>query len=269
MRANSGGGATRHDATGGNAPECADSPQMTTTETHPTAERAPTQNRVSRLRLARELIRSEGLRSIWPRLLGRIAYRRVVVAAADMDAEYSVPPCDVEMTIRKLEPGEIGAYAALVPNADPATIARRLDAGSRIYAAWSDGRIISAGWLEVDRALFDAIGACIPIGPKVVYARGSYTEPDLRGRNIATVGYVTALELLREEGFERAVGFLLPEVRSSHGPVAKAGLQRVGSLGWFGIGSFRVYFFKRAGEKTRFMPRRRRGGKPVELDVEL
>ena len=242
---------------------------MTTTETHPTADRARTPNRVSRVRLARELIRSEGLRSIWPRLLGRVVYRRVVVAAADMAAEYTVPDCDVEMTIRKLEPREIGAYAALVPNADPTTVARRLDAGSRIYAAWSDGRIISAGWLEVDRALFDAIGACIPIGPKVVYARASFTEPELRGRNIATVGYVSALELLREEGFERAVGFLLPEARSSHGPVVKAGLERVGSLGWFGIGSFRIYFFRRAGQKTRFMPRRRHGGKPVELDVEL
>jgi GNAT superfamily N-acetyltransferase len=244
-------------------------PQMTTTETHPTADRARTPNRVSRVRLARELIRSEGLRSIWPRLLGRVVYRRVVVAAADMDAEYTVPPCSIEMTVRKLEPEDIGAYVALVPNADPSTVARRLDAGSRIYAAWSDRRIISAGWLEVDHALFDAVGARIPIGPKVVYARASYTEPELRGRNIATVGYVSALELLREEGFERAVGFLLPEARSSHGPVVKAGLERVGSLGWFGIGPFRIYFFRRAGEKTRFMPRRRRGGKPVELDIEL
>jgi len=246
-----------------------DSPQMSTTETHPTAERARMPNRVSRVRLARELIRSEGLRSIWPRVLGRLVYRRVVVAAADMDAEYTVPPCDIEMTVRKLTPEDIGAYAALVPNADPATVARRLEAGSRIYAAWSDGRIISAGWLEIDYALFDAVGAKIPIGPKVVYARASFTEPELRGRNIATVGYVSALELLREEGFERAVGFLLPEARSSHGPVVKAGLEQVGSLGWFGLGRFRIYFFKRAGEKTRYMPRRRRGGKPVELDVEL
>jgi hypothetical protein len=51
--------------------------------------------------------------------------------------------------------------------------------------------------------------------------------------------------------------------------VVKAGLERVGSLGWFGLGSFRIYFFRRAGTKTRFMPRHRRGGKPVELDIEL
>ncbi len=241
---------------------------MTTTETHPTAERAPTTNHVSRARMARELIRSEGLRSIWPRLLGRLVYRRVVVAAADMSGDYTVPPCDIEMTLKKLTPDEISAYVAFAPNANAATVARRMEAGSRIYAAWSDGGIISAGWLDSNRALFDAVGACIPIGPKVVYARASYTTPELRGRNIATVAYVTALELLREEGFERAVGFLLPEARSSHGPIVKAGLERVGSLGWFGIGRFRIYFFKRDG-KTRYMPRRRRGGKPVELDIDL
>jgi hypothetical protein len=218
--------------------------------------------------MARELVRSEGIGSLWPRVLGRLVYRRVVVAAADMDSEYTVPECEIEMTIKKLAPEQIGAYVAFAPNADAGTVARRLAAGSRIYAAWSEGRIIGAGWLDVGHALFDAVGASIPIGPKVVYARASYTEPGLRGRNIATVGYVTALKLLREEGFERAVGFILPEARSSHGPVVKAGLERVGSLGWFGVGPFRIYFFRRDG-KTRLMPRRRRNGKPVELDIDL
>ena len=241
---------------------------MTSAETHPTADRART-NPISRLHLARDLVRSEGFRGVWPRLLGRLLYRRVIVAAADMRNEYLVPPCTVDMTVKKLTLADIDAYVAFAPNADARTVERRLAAGSRIYAAWSGGRIVGAGWLDVGNAMFDAVGASIPIGSKVVYARGSYTVPELRGRNIATVGYVTALQLLREEGFERAVGFVLPEARSSHGPVAKAGLERVGSLGWFGIGPFRIYFFRRSGAKIRFMPRLRRAGKPVALDIDL
>jgi hypothetical protein len=243
---------------------------MTSTETHPTADRARHANRrMSRLRLARDLIRSEGIRGLVAKLLGRVVYRRVFVAAAEMNREYTVPHCPVEMTIEKLSPEDVDAYVAFAPNADAETVERRLAAGSRIYAAWSDGRIIGAGWLEVENALFDAIDAKVAIGPKVVYARGSYTVPELRSRNVATVGYVTALRLLREEGFERAVGFVLPESRSSLGPVHKAGLERVGSLGWFGLGPFRIYFYKRADSGTRFMPRRRRGRKPVVLDIDL
>jgi hypothetical protein len=214
-------------------------------------------------------MRTEGLRSVWPKAVGHVFYRRVIVAAADMDREYTTPPCSVDMRIEKLAPEHVDDYVAFAPYAGEDRVRRQLAAGSRIYAAWSDGRIISAGWLDVDTALFDAVGASVPIGPGVVYARGSYTVPELRSRNVATVGYVTALRLLREEGFERAVGFVLPEARSSLGPVAKAGLERLGSLGWFGLGPFRIYFFQRAGKRTRFMPRFRRGRKPVELDIDL
>lgn len=246
-------------------------PFATTTSTvmHLIADRARPVNRSSRLRLARELVRVEGVRSLVAKLLGRVVYRRVVVATGDMDREYSVPSCDVEMTIKRLRPEDVDAYVAFAPNADARTVERRLAAGSRIYAAWSDGRIVSAGWIELEDALFDAINAKVPIGPDVVYVRGAYTTPELRNRNIATVGYVTALKMLREEGFKRGVGFILPESRSSFGPIAKAGFERLGSLGWFGLGPFRIYFFRRIGAKTRFMPRLRRGRKPVALDLDL
>jgi hypothetical protein len=240
---------------------------MTSTETQ--ASTKGRRRQPSRLRLGIELMRTEGLRSVWPKAVGHVFYRRVIVAAADMDREYTTPPCSVDMRIEKLAPEHVDDYVAFAPYAGEDRVRRQLAAGSRIYAAWSDGRIISAGWLDVDTALFDAVGASVPIGPGVVYARGSYTVPELRSRNVATVGYVTALRLLREEGFERAVGFVLPEARSSLGPVAKAGLERLGSLGWFGLGPFRIYFFQRAGKRTRFMPRFRRGRKPVELDIDL
>ncbi len=243
---------------------------MTTTESHPATDRSSAASRRrSRLRMAPELIRTVGVRGVVAKVLGHTVYRRVVVAGADINREYAEPPCDVEMTIKRLTPDEVGAYAAFAPNSDAKTVERRLAAGSRIYAAWSDGRIVGAGWLELEEALFDAVGARVPIGEKVVYARGAYTVPELRGRNIATVGYVTALRLLRDEGFERAVGFVLPESRSSIGPVDKAGLERLGSLGWFGLGQFRLYFFKPRHGKMRLMPRRRRGRKPVDLDLDL
>lgn len=223
----------------------------------------------SRYRIAGELVRTEGVRSLITKALGRVVYRRVVVAAGDMDQKYSVPACGVEMTVKELTSEDVDAYVAFAPNARAARVLRHLAAGSRIYAGWSEGRIVGTGWIDVGTAFFDAINAKVPIGPDVVYVRGAYTTPELRNRNIATVGYVTALEMLRDEGFKRGVGFILPESRSSFGPIAKAGFERVGSLGWFGLGPLRIYFFRRIGGKTRFMPRLRLGRKTVELDLDL
>ena len=111
--------AARHSGIDGHETECANSPPMTTTETHPTAERAPTTNHVSRARMARELIRSEGLRSIWPRLLGRA---RLPAGGRRRGATWTaITPsrrATIEMTLKRLTPDEIAAYVAFAPNAD-------------------------------------------------------------------------------------------------------------------------------------------------------
>ena len=215
------------------------------------------------------MLLTEGLRSFWAKLLGHLFYRRLVVVANDM----TVPPPDVqpkvEVTVREVTEDDIGAYVAFGPKADAETVRRRLAAGSRIHAAWFGDRIVCASWTDFDNASFDAIGAAVPIAPTDVYGRDVYTLPEFRRKRIASYRFVTAMRLLREEGYERALGYVLPENRRGFGPTAKANVNPIGSVGWFGIGPFRIYFFKKTGSDTRFLPRFRRGRKPVVLDLDF
>jgi GNAT superfamily N-acetyltransferase len=242
---------------------------MTTTES-PRIERSqPQPIGRARWRRAPEILRTEGLRSVWARIVGRLVYRRLVVMSTDLSAPVSKVECELDLTISELTPDDVDAYVAFLPYGDARTARRRLAAGSRCFAAWHRGRIVCAGWSDLDLANFDAIGAVVPIGPKVVYGRGAYTVPELRRRNIATLCTATAMQQLRDEGYERGVGYVLPQNRRGFGPPAKAGVARIGSIGWFGVGPARIYFFKRNGERTRFLPRFLRGRKPAELDLDL
>jgi GNAT superfamily N-acetyltransferase len=221
------------------------------------------------VRRAPHVLRTEGLRSFAAKLLGHLVYRRVVVMATDLTLPPREVSCDVDLTIREVTADNIAAYVAFAPHANADTACRRLAAGSRCFVAWNEGRIVCAGWSDFGRANFDAIGAIVPIGPKDVYGRDAYTVPELRGRNIATYRMVSAMQLLRDEGYERGLGYVLPQNRRGFGPPTKAGLDRIGSVGWFGLGPLRIYFFKRTEARTRFMPRFLRGRSPVELDLDL
>lgn len=77
---------------------------------------------------------------------------------------------------------------------------------------------------------------------------------------------VGALRALREAGYECFFGFVLPENRPAFGPPAKAGLQKLGSTGWIGLGPARVYFVF-AGSRIRFHPRFKLPGRPVDVDL--
>ncbi len=243
---------------------------MTTTESHSPTEEKPTPA-ISRgtLRRAPQVLRKEGMRSFWVKLLGHTVYRRVVLVSADLTREQPNITCELPITVTSATLDDVDAYVEFGPKANAETFRRRLTAGSRVYVAWLEGRIVSAAWVDLNHAFLDAIDAITTLGPRDTYGRDSYTVPELRSRNIATVRSVVGMRMLREEGFERAIGYVVPENRGGFASIGKAGLDRIGSAGWFGVGPLRIYFHKRPGAKTRYLPRFRRGRKPVELDLDL
>jgi GNAT superfamily N-acetyltransferase len=244
---------------------------MPTAEIPPTVETQQVRNASrTRLRRAPEVLRTEGPLILFAKLVGNLFYRRVVVVATDLTKPAPAVTSEVPLDIREVTAeNDVRDYVACGPRANAETMKRRLAAGSRCFAAWNDGRSVSGGWADFGRANFDAIGAVVPLGPRDVYGRDAYTVPELRGRNIATVRMATAMQQLHEEGYERALGYVLPRNRRGFGPTTKSGVDPVGSLGWFGIGPLRIYFFTKTGAKTRFMPRFRRGAKPVSLEIDL
>jgi hypothetical protein len=247
---------------------------MTTTESPPSTQRQSprTARRAIRRRSLRrvpDVVRSQGVRSLVAKLVGHLVYRNVAVMATDLTRPLPEVSCDVDLIVEELEEKDIDAYVAFGPLVDAETVRRRLAAGSRCFVAWHDGRIVNGGWCDFGNARFDAINAVVPIGPKDTYGRDAYTVPELRGRNIATMRMSSAMKLLKAEGYERGLGYVLPQNRRAFGPPTKSGVTRIGSLGWFGIGPLRVYFFKRDGARRRYFPRFLRNGCPARLELDL
>jgi GNAT superfamily N-acetyltransferase len=175
---------------------------------------------------------------------------------------------DLELSQRMLTEEDIDSYVSFRPEADPATILRRMAAGSLIFGVWYEGRIVASTWLDCGSAQLDPIGVRLRLDPLDSYGRDLFTAPELRGQNIGTVCMVGALRALREAGYECSFGFILPENRRAFGPPAKAGHDTLGSIGWIGLGPARLYFVALAGGGLRLHPRFKRPGRLVDIELE-
>jgi GNAT superfamily N-acetyltransferase len=206
-------------------------------------------------------------RGLVAKSLGHVVYRRVVLVGRRLDVPLPEAQSDLELSMGLLTEGEVESYVAFRPEADAATVRRRMAAGWLVYAVWHDGRIVSVTWLVPGTAHLDPVGVRLHLDPRDSYGRDSFTARAVRGRNVGTVCMVGALQALREAGYECSFGFVLPENRRGFGPPAKAGLDRLGSIGWVGLGPARVYFVALAGGGLTLHPRLKRPRKLVDIEL--
>lgn len=132
-----------------------------------------------------------------------------------------------------------------------------MERGSGCHAAWHAGQIVSATWWHPGDAWIEDLERRFLLGPGEVYFYDAWTVPRLRGRNITPARSALTLRALREQGFVRAIAFLLPENRPVHKAVEKVGWRRFGTAGFVRIGPARIEFVRALG-RTRWRTRRRR-----------
>jgi GNAT superfamily N-acetyltransferase len=218
-------------------------------------------------RRARAAARYEGLKGLLAKGLGHVIYRRVVLVGRRLDMTLPEARSDLELSHRMLTGDDVDSYVAFRPEADAATILRRMASGSLIFGVWHEGRIVASTWLDCGSAHLDPIGVRLRLDPLDSYGRDSFTAPELRGQNVGTVCMVGALRALRDAGYECSFGFILPENRKAFGPPAKAGHDTLGSIGWIGLGPARLYFVAFTGGSLKLHPRLKRPRRPVDVDL--
>ena len=194
-------------------------------------------------------------------------YRRIVLVGRSLEQPPPEAHTDLSVSVRSLTRKDVASYTRFQPDSDATTVLKRLENGSLVYAAWHDGRIVSAAWVDRGTAHLDPIGVSLQLDSRDVYGRGSYTLPKLRGHNVATVRMVGALSALREAGYEAFFGYVLPENRRAFRTAVKASLDRLGSIGWIGVGPFRLYFVRLSDGRSRIHPRFKRRRRPVSFEL--
>lgn len=189
---------------------------------------------------AREVVREDGAKTLWFKLLGETVYRRMLVTELRLPAPAPDRPPREGLDGRLLTAGDLGAYAALHGDAEEAPA--RMERGERCFGTWSDGRLVSTRWLATGTTRIEPLGRTVELQPGDVYIYGVFTAPEHRGRGVSSVGAAAVPELLAAEGARRIVGVLEPEGKTAIELNKRSGYAIVGKIGYVGVGGTRRHF---------------------------
>ncbi|MGH2569483.1 MAG: hypothetical protein ACRDGA_14180 [Bacteroidota bacterium] len=194
------------------------------------------------LRRASEVLRAEGVRSLWYGVLAETVYRRVMLMERSLAKPIAGVTARIPVTIDQLTQNEIEEYIAFQVGADAEEIHLRLAAGHRAFVARYKGRIVHAAWAAVGRAWIDYLDCEYALEPKEVYQYGSYTLPGFRGYNIAALRITKMVNCFHDAGYERSVAAVVPHNASAFRPLVKTGYRPYGTLGYIKVGKWRRDF---------------------------
>jgi len=194
------------------------------------------------LKRAGQVLRDEGVKSLWFKILGETVYRRVILMERLLHEPIGEVMGGLPAVIDLLKPTEIDEYISFRPGTDPLQVRHRLSAGQKAFVARHEGRIVHAGWTTTTRARIDFLAREIPLGPGEVYQYESYTAPSSRGQNLAAVRITEMLRYFRRAGHRRMIAVVVPENTTAFRPLEKTGYRPFGLLGYIQLGRRRRHF---------------------------
>jgi hypothetical protein len=202
------------------------------------------------LRRAITVLRDEGFASFWFKLIGELGYRRMLVVEYRLDDP--IPEFTARLAVRNdlLKERDVDAYLAFRPESDRLEIMNRLRSRQLCFVAWDAGRIVSACWTAVRPIRIEYLGCETELADGDAYLYDKFTCPAFRGHRIANAVRVYQLRYLREAGYRRAIGALVPENKTSMRENARGGFRPVGVIGRFKIGPWQRNF-RRPWETAR------------------
>jgi L-amino acid N-acyltransferase YncA len=189
-----------------------------------------------------EVLRDEGVKSLWFRILGETVYRRVVLMERLLHEPIAEMTARLPVVIDLLKDTEADEYAGFRPGVDPSEIRRRLAAGQWAFVARHEGYIVHAGWAVAEQAWIDYLACQIGLAADEVYQYESFTAPDFRGKNCAAVRVAEMMRYFRDAGYWRMVAVVMPENTPAFRPMEKMGYRPFGVMGYVKIGRWRRNF---------------------------
>jgi GNAT superfamily N-acetyltransferase len=194
--------------------------------------------------LARALsvLRDEGLRSLWFKVLGETLYRRLRLV--ELRPEDAVQTASLSLEFGFLEPSDAADYLRLRPGGDVATIRQRL-ARERCFGAWHQGTLVSTRWVTAGSVYVDYLGRTVALRPGEVWISDTFTDPAYRGRDVSPAAGAALARWLVEEGVHAQLAGVLPENPLGVRAYEQAGYRPVGTIGYIRIVRWRREFVRR------------------------
>jgi len=196
------------------------------------------------LERASEVLRQEGVRSLWFKLLGETVYRRLLLLERPLQEPIPTVTARVPVEISLLQKSEIAEYREFRAETHVSEVQARLDAGHWCFVARHQGRIVSARWATTDGVWIDYLSCELRLAVGEVYPYDLFTRPDFRGQSVSPVTSAEMLRYFRTAGYRRMVTTVLPENQPSLRAVAKTGYRPYGLIGYVKIGPWKRHFYR-------------------------
>ncbi len=205
---------------------------------------------------ASEILRSEGARVLWFRILGETVYRRMILFERWLEQPVAPAGCELPAAISQLQMHEVGEFVAFRADVDPAEIRSRLEQGHQCWVARTQGTIVHAIWVAIGSAWIRYLECEIQLAADEAYIYESYTAPAFRRLNINAARADVMMRYLRDRSFVRLLALVMPENPAGIQATVSAGYCATGVIGRVIIGSWQRHF-------SRLVP----GARPVILNT--
>jgi hypothetical protein len=189
-----------------------------------------------------EVWREQGAKSLWFKGLGKTVYRRAVLVEHRLDAPLLDVTPSVPVEIGLLGEAHVDAYLAFRPDTGSTDVRSRLEKGHVCFAAWHDGRIVSAAWLATGRVWIDYLARDMHLAADEAYLYESFTTRGFRGHNIPALRGSYEARYFRDAGYRRLVAVIAPENGPALRHAEKAGWNVFGMMGYVKLGPWRRDF---------------------------
>ena len=156
-------------------------------------------------------IRQRGPVNLWFRILGEVAYRRVVVLECRLDGELPEVAARVPVRIALLTAADLEHFGRFRPDLEPSIVRRRLEQGHQCFGVWHAGEIVHAGWAATRQAWVEYLRCEFPLDAGDVYQYDSFTTPAFRGLDLAGARVAWMARFFRDAQARRLLAVVWPE----------------------------------------------------------
>ena len=204
-----------------------------------------------------EVLRTEGPRSLFFKVLGELGYRRLLLIERDLAAPPAGEFCRLPgAEARRIEPEDADAYLAFHTSLPREWFRERFQKGHIGVAVWHEGRIVNAGWAALHECRISYLRTRIELEPDAAYIYDVYTVPEHRGQRLTAARWKLLERLLREAGARVEIGAVSPENTSILRSSERAGFRIAGRIGYCGVGPWRRWFLRYDGKPRVRLGRR-------------
>jgi SAM-dependent methyltransferase len=195
-------------------------------------------------RRAAEILKKEGLRSLWFKILGETGYRRLDVFEKSLDTPGRPVAKQDDFEITLLSADEVDEFLAFRSYAPREKVLERLQRGELCHIVRCAGKMAHCSWSTTGEVRIDYLGCKCRLDPDAIYIYESYTAPQFRGKSLSALRSEIVHKGYREQGYRRYVSVSWPENRSAHRAIIKSGARISGRMGYWGFRSRKRFFLR-------------------------